>query len=59
MSLTHSKGTEEVAPRKLQTKAASGERGGCGLEGFRAGGEGEPRAPFIAANDLFIKSDDG
>lgn len=36
MSLTLSKGTTEVAPRNLQTKAASGERGG----GFRAGGVG-------------------
>lgn len=66
MSLTHSKGTEEVAPRKLQTKAASGERGGGGLQVVRVQGRGgggrdggEPRAPFIAANDLFIKSDDG
>jgi len=35
--------------RKLPLKAAN----------KSSSGEQEPRAPFIAANDLFIKSDDG
>lgn len=51
-----------LPPESCKQKQRVAGRGGVGggVGGVRGlVGGGEPRAPFIAANDLFIKSDDG
>lgn len=56
------KGHGGCCPPKAANKSSEWRAGEVwgGVGGVRGlVGGGEPRAPFIAANDLFIKSDDG